>query len=337
MMAPMIRTAIIGFGYWGPNIVRNFRLAKGLEVVAIVDKNPEALKEASLLYPNLAFYQTPEPVFQSGDIDAVAIITPLSTHYPLAKKALQSGKHVFVEKPLTSSVKEAEELLELAERKGLQIVVDHTFLYTGVVQKMREIIASEELGSILFYDSQRVNLGLFQNDSDVIWDLAVHDFSIMDFLIDEKPRALIAHGMDHFNRNFVNTAYLVVYFDQMIAHFNINWLSPIKVRSTIVGGKKKMLFWNDIEPDEKLKVYDKGVEFFEKEEDIKNLKVGYRSGEVWSPHLPQKEALRGIAESFVAAIETKKKIPNDGQAGLRVVQLLETASKSLKTKKLIKL
>jgi len=261
----------------------------------------------------------------------VAVITPVWTHYELAKIALENGKHVFVEKPFTSTVAQAEQLIEIAARKKLHIMVDHTFLFTGAVKKIRELIEENTLGELYYYDSTRVNLGLFQHDVNVLWDLAPHDLSIMDYLIAARPDVVIATGQKHLNGH-EDVAYLTVYFNNsVIAHINVNWLSPVKVRTTLLGGEKKMLVWNDLEADEKVKVYDKGVSITNGE-GVYNLLVSYRSGDMWSPKLEQNEALSTEAKYFVACIENGEAPFNDGTAGLRVVKLLEAAEQSLKSR-----
>lgn len=263
------------------------------------------------------------------DINAVAIITPVFTHFDLAKKALENGKHVFVEKPFTSTVAQAEELVALADTKGLTIMVDHTFLFTGVVRKIKDFIDEGTLGKLYYYDSMRVNLGLFQHDVNVVWDLAPHDFAIMDYIIPEKPLALSATGENHYN-GLEDVAYVTVYCENnVIAHFNVNWLSPVKVRTTLIGGDKKMLVWNDLEADEKLKVYDKGVEV-KTRENVYELLVSYRSGDAWVPRVNQIEALKAEAEYFIDCVENANKPVNDGAAGLRIVKMLEAANESIK-------
>jgi predicted dehydrogenase len=250
------------------------------------------------------------------------------THYALAKAALENGKHVFVEKPFTSTVAQAEELIELADKRNLKIMVDHTFLFTGAVKKIRQLIDDGTLGGLYYYDSTRVNLGLFQHDINVIWDLAPHDLSIMDFLIDARPEAISATGQKHLNGH-EDVAFITVYFPgQLIAHINVNWLSPVKVRTTLIGGEKKMLVWNDLDTDEKLKVYDKGVDI-STTEDVYELLVSYRSGDMWAPQVEQVEALKIELQSFLDCITQNKSIVNDGRAGLRVVRMLEAASLSV--------
>jgi predicted dehydrogenase len=264
-------------------------------------------------------------------VDAIAIVTPVWTHYGLAKAALQHGKHIFVEKPFTSSVAEAEELIELAEKCGLKIMVDHTFLFTGAVRKIRELVDGGMLGSLYYYDSTRVNLGLFQHDINVIWDLAPHDLSIMDFIIKDRPEAISATGQRHLNGH-EDVAFITVYFPgRLIGHLNVNWLSPVKVRTTMIGAEKKMLVWNDLDTEQKVKVYDKGVEICTKE-DMYGLLVTYRSGDIWAPRVEEVEALRIELQSFLECITHNTPIVNDGPAGLQVVRMLEAASASLTRK-----
>jgi len=271
-----------------------------------------------------------DEILKSKEIDIVAIITPVSTHFELAKQALLNGKHVFVEKPFTATVAQAEELVEIAAKKKLQIMVDHTFLFTGAVKKIKQLIDEEALGNLFYYDSMRVNLGLFQHDVNVIWDLAPHDLAIMDYLISEKPVAITANGKAHFGNGLEDVAYVTVYFpNQVIAHFNVNWLSPVKIRTTLIGGEKKMLVWNDLEADEKIKIYDKGVEV-KNRENVYQLLVSYRSGDMWAPKVEQLEALKHETQYFIDCIESGKQPVNDGLAGLRVVKMLEACNKSLK-------
>ncbi|MGD0488404.1 MAG: Gfo/Idh/MocA family oxidoreductase [Syntrophorhabdales bacterium] len=333
----MLNMGVIGYGYWGPNIVRNFSSVDGIQVVAVCDSSPDMLKKARKTYPALEVSTDPASILESTNIDAVAVITPVFTHFDLARKALENGKHVFVEKPFTFTVQQAEELVELADRKGLKIMVDHTFLFTGAVKKIKELMDEGALGKLYYYDSMRVNLGLFQHDVNVVWDLAPHDFSVMDFLIQEKPVALSATGEIHYN-GFEDIAYVTVYCEQnVIAHFNVNWLSPVKIRTTLLGGDKKMLLWNDLEADEKLKIYDKGVEVTNRE-NVYELLVSYRSGDAWIPRIDQVEALKLEANYFVDCVTNDKTPINDGHAGLRIVKMLEAANESLKGKgKLVEL
>jgi predicted dehydrogenase len=280
-----------------------------------------------LAHPQAKVTSDCREVLESPDIDVIAVVTPVWTHYELAKAALNNGKHVFVEKPFTANVAQAEELIELAARKKLQILVDHTFLFTGAVQKIRQLVDEGVMGKLFYYDSMRVNLGLFQHDVNVIWDLAPHDLSIMDYVIQKEPEAMVATGEKHLN-NHVDIAFLTIYFpDNVVAHINVNWLSPVKVRTTLIGGEKKMLVWNDLEADA-IKVYDKGVSV-KSGKGVYDLLVSYRSGDMWAPRVEQTEALKSEVSHFMDCISSGKAPINDGHAGLRVVRLLEAAEKSL--------
>lgn len=324
----MIKIGVIGYGYWGPNIVRNFNLVEGASVAAVCDKNPAALSRVKKNYPGIMTTTESREIVSSPDIDVVTVITPVSTHYELAKAALLNDKHVFVEKPFTSTAAQAEELIDIAESKNLLIMVDHTFLFTSAVRKIKEIIDEGVLGDLYYYDSTRVNLGLFQHDVNVVWDLSPHDFSIMDYLIKEKPVGVAASGRAHINSK-EDIAYIMVYFpNSIIAHFNVNWLSPVKLRTTLIGGEKKMLVWNDLDSDEKIKVYDRGVDVTTKE-GLYDLLVNYRSGDMWAPKVDQTEALRLETEYFLNCIKRAEKPFNDGEAGLRVVRMLEACDESL--------
>jgi predicted dehydrogenase len=325
----MIRIGVIGYGYWGPNIVRNLRDLDSAHVVAICDRSPEAQRRAKHAHPTVEIASDATEILRSPSIDAVAIITPVWTHFELAKAALENGKHVFVEKPFTSNSDQADVLIELAQKRDLKIMVDHTFLFTGAVKKIRQLIAQGELGDLYYYDSMRVNLGLFQHDINVIWDLAPHDLSIMDYLIQNEPEAVVATGETHLNAH-ADVAFITVYFPHnTIAHINVNWLSPVKIRTTLIGGEKKMLVWNDLEADEKVRVYDKGVRIASRE-GVYELLVSYRSGDMWAPKIEQTEALKVELGYFLDCIEKNQTPFNDGMAGLRVVKMLEAAGESLK-------
>jgi predicted dehydrogenase len=319
---------VIGYGYWGPNIARNLSSLDGSELVAIAEVSPPARARAQKAYPGVQVTADACDVLKSPNVDAVAVITPVWTHYDLAKAALANGKHIFVEKPFTSTTKQAEELIELATRKNLKIMVDHTFLFTGAVRKIRQLVEDGTLGNLFYYDSTRVNLGLFQHDINVLWDLAPHDLSIMNHLLPGQPEAVVATGQKHLNGH-EDIAFMTVYFpDRVIAHINVNWLSPVKVRTTLIGGEKRMLVWNDLEADEKIKIYDKGVDITSRE-GVYDLLVSYRSGDMWAPQIEQVEALRHEMSYFVDCVSSGKDPHNDGHAGLRVVKMLEAASDSL--------
>jgi len=328
----MVNVGVIGYGYWGPNLVRNFNSLDGSRVKLVCDIDESALKRVKRAYPGIQVTQDVNELISSKNIDAVIIATPVITHYELAKKALGEGKHVFVEKPFTYKAEQAEELIEIGEKKRLKIMVDHTFLFTGAVRKIKQLIEEGVLGNLLYFDSIRVNLGLFQHDVNVVWDLAPHDLSIMDYLIKDQPIAVVATGEAHYNHGLEDVAYITIYFSRnMIAHLNVNWLSPVKIRTVLIGGDKKMLVWDDIAPDDKIKIYDKGVEI-ETKEGVYDLLVSYRSGDMWAPRIDQAEALKLEAEHYFDCLENGKKPINDGMSGLRVVKMLEAANKSLKKK-----
>ena len=329
--ANAVKVGVIGFGYWGPNIVRNLSALEGWHVAAVCDQRPAALARAYKAYPGIHLTGDSTEVLTSPDIDVVAIITPVWTHFDLAKAALENGKHVFVEKPFTSTSVQAEQLIELAERKNLHIMVDHTFLFNGAVRKIHELVDSGTLGPLYYFDSTRVNLGLFQHDVSVVWDLAPHDLSVMDYIIRQSPEAVVATGGNHLNE-LADMAFITVYFPGNItAHINVNWLSPVKIRTTLIGGRDRMLVWNDLEPDEKIRVYDKGVEITSGQ-GVYDLLVAYRSGDVLSPKVDTTEALRVEFSYLLDCVVTNQKPLNDGAAGLRVVRLLEAAEQSLKAR-----
>ncbi|MBX6359876.1 MAG: Gfo/Idh/MocA family oxidoreductase [Acidobacterium ailaaui] len=328
----MLRVGVVGYGYWGPNIVRNFSAQEHSRVTMVCDRRPEALARVMKGHPDVEASTDVMEMIRSPHIDVVAVVTPVWTHYELAKAALLQGKHVFVEKPFTSNSAQAEELIELAERKGLKIMVDHTFLFTPAVRKIKQLIEARELGDIYYYDAMRVNLGLFQHDVNVIWDLAPHDFAIMDYLLPERAEAVVATGQKHVN-GVEDVAFVTIYYpNKLIAHVNVNWLSPVKVRTTLVGGDKKMLIWNDLESDEKIKVYDRGVKHTRTGEGIYDLLVSYRSGDMWAPQLENAEALKLEIEHFNECIRENKQPINDGNSGLRIVKMLQAADESLKSR-----
>ena len=326
----MIGVGVIGCGYWGPNLIRNFRELNNATVVACCDLSRERLVPIQKRYPGILCTQSVEDVLSNPSIDAVAVATPVSTHYPIAYQALARGKHVLVEKPLADTSERALDLLEYAPRVGKVLMVDHTFIYTGAVRKIRELVEAGELGRILYFDSVRVNLGLFQNDVNVVWDLAPHDLSIMDFVLAREPEAIAAVGASHTANHIPNMAYLTVTFpDNLLAHFHVNWLAPVKVRLTLIGGTRKMVVYDDLEPSEKVRIYDKGVVVNESAENRYQALVGYRIGDVLIPRLDTTEALRRVCEEFVGAI-TENRLPlTDGEAGYRIVHLLEAAQASL--------
>jgi len=329
----MIGVAVIGYGYWGPNLVRNFWDIPGANLIWVCDLQTERLGGVRRRYPAVEITEDVEQVLNDPRVDAVAIATPVSTHFSLAMRALKAGKSVFVEKPITATAEQAQRLIEEADRRGLVIAVDHTFVHTGAVRKMAEIIRND-LGTPYYYDSVRVNLGLFQHDVSVMWDLAVHDLSIMDFVLPQRPRAVSATGISHVPGSPENIAYLNLMFeDNLIAHIHVNWLAPVKVRRTLVGGSNKMIVYDDIEPSEKIKVYDKGITldgFAARHGDKTNqLRVGYRAGDMTAPQLDMSEALGVELREFIGCVERGTKPVADGASGLRVVRILEAASQSM--------
>ncbi|MCF2148974.1 Gfo/Idh/MocA family oxidoreductase [Desmonostoc muscorum LEGE 12446] len=327
----MINIGVIGYGYWGPNLVRNFVEMPGVQVRTVSDFKPELLTKVQARYPAIQITQDCQDIFTDPKIDAVAIATPVSTHFQLALAALQAGKHVLVEKPMTTTSEQAMRLIEEAEKRNLVLMVDHTFVYTGAVRKMHDLIATNSLGDIYYYDSVRVNLGLFQHDVNVVWDLAVHDLSIMNYVLPSQPYAVSATGISHVPGEPENLAYLTLFFEKnLIAHINVNWLAPVKIRRTLIGGSQRMIVYDDLEPSEKLKIYDKGITVNGNSESVYQMMIGYRTGDMWSPKLDMTEALKTEGLHFINCIEKGDRPLTDGEAGLRVVRILEAATQSLK-------
>jgi predicted dehydrogenase len=329
----MINIGIVGYGYWGPNLVRNFAETPGANVAAVSDLDTAKLAVVQRRFPAVKTTTDFRELLSDPGVDAIAIATPVNTHFDLAMAALRAGKHVWVEKPMTETAEQARQLVDEAQRRNLVLHVDHTFIYTGAVQKMAELIKAGDLGRIYYYDSIRVNLGLFQRDVSVISDLAVHDFSILDHLLDEHPIAVTASGTNHFPGTPENLAYVTLFYESgTIAHANVSWLAPVKVRQILVGGSKKMITYDDLEPSEKIKVYDKGVSFTDDPQKIQEMRVGYRTGDMWAPRLAVTEALGIEGAHFVDCVEHGKVPKTDGQLGLRVVQLIEAANQSMRRK-----
>jgi len=329
----MIRIGVIGYGYWGPNLVRNFAELGPAGVAAVADLDPKKLEVVSKRFPAVKTTTDYQELLRDPSIDAVAIATPVNTHFELGMAALKAGKHVWLEKPMTETSLQARQLIDCAEKRKLVLHVDHTFIYTGAVMKMAELVKAGELGKILYYDSTRVNLGLFQRDVSVISDLAVHDFSILDHLLNEQPVAVSAGGINHFPGTPENLAYITMFYDSgAIAHVNCSWLAPVKVRTVLIGGTKKMFVYDDLQPSEKLKIYDKGVSFTDDPEKIYQMRVGYRTGDMWAPKLDESEALRASAADFVEAIERKRQTLCDGRLGWRVIQIIEAATSSMRAR-----
>src|SRR4051812_29736284 len=330
MAEGIIGIGVVGYGYWGPNLVRNFASTVGAQVIAICDMDSSKLDRGKRLYPSVAITKTFRDLLTDNRIDAIAIATPVSTHYELALAALQAGKHVLVEKPLAQTSQEVRRLIEEAERRKLILMVDHTFLYTPAVRKIRDLIAEGALGDIYYYNGIRASLGLFQSDVNVIWDLAVHDVSIIQYILDEEPVAISATGASHVVGSPENMAHIALFFQSScIAHVSVNWLSPVKVRQTFIGGSRKMIVYDDVEATEKIKIYDKGITINGNPEKAHQLRIGYRAGDMWAPHLSAKEALQTEADHFIACIRSGATPISDGIMGLRVVEILEAASRSI--------
>jgi predicted dehydrogenase len=325
-----LRVAIVGCGYWGQNLLRNFCETEQAEVVTVCDYDNRLLARAKSRYPSIEISQSYTDVLNDPGVDAIVLATPVSTHYPFAKQALRAGKHVLVEKPIAQSTRQVIELIELSEQMGKTLMVDHTFIYTGAVRRMKALVDSGEIGQLLYFDSVRINLGLVQSDINVLWDLGPHDFAIMDYLCERQPIAVSACGVKHLNTPFENIAYVTVKFDgSLIAHFHLNWLAPVKVRRTLVGGSKKMIVYDDTENSEKVKIYDKGITQNPDPERREKLLTGYRNGDMLAPQLDTNEALRLMAREFINSIAERRAPLTDGHAGYRVVRLLEAAQRSI--------
>jgi len=328
-----ITVGVIGCGYWGPNLIRNFAENEAASLRWVCDRDARRLEKVSRRYPAARAATDHRELLADPRLDAVVVSTPVATHYAFARAALEAGKHVLVEKPFTASVREAEDLIALAEARRLTLMVDHTFIYTGALRKIKEIVAAGEIGDLLYFDAVRINLGLFQHDINVVWDLAPHDLSIMDYVVERRPTALMATGSCHIEPGLENIAYVQLRFDDsMIANFHFNWLSPVKIRRTLIAGSRRMIVYDDIEPTEKVRVYDKGVTRNEngpdEEETYKTL-VSYRTGDVWVPQLDPTEALHYVCAEFLDSIKDSRPSVSDGAAGLRVVRLLEAAQASI--------
>jgi len=326
----MIGIGVIGYGYWGPNLVRNFAECQGAAVRMVCDLRPAQLEKVQRRYPSVRVTTNPADVWNDPEVDAVIVATPVDKHFELAMASLRAGKHVLVEKPITSTSEQASRLIDEAAARRLVLMVDHTFVYTGAVRKMRELLETGELGDIYYYDSTRVNLGLFQHDVNVLWDLAVHDLSIMDFVLGQQPVAVSATGFAHVQGRPENIAYMTMFFDgSLIAHVNVNWLSPVKVRRTLLGGSRRMVVFDDLEASEKIKVYDRGISLNPSPENVYQMLIGYRAGDMWAPQIAVSEALTVEAAHFVACIRDGAQPITGGEAGLHVVRLLEAATESM--------
>jgi predicted dehydrogenase len=325
-----IGIGVIGYGYWGPNLVRNFATSERSRVIAVSDLDPGKLAVSKRRHPEVETTGNFRDLLQNPKIDAVAIATPVHTHFELALAALNAGKHVLVEKPFARTSEQVRRLIDEADRRNLTLMVDHTFLYTPAVQKIRELVLQGELGEVYYYDSIRSSLGLFQNDVNVIWDLAVHDISIIQYILDEDPVAVSATGSCHVTGSPENMAHITLFFEsRCVAHVSVNWLSPIKVRQTFVGGSKKMIVYDDLQPTEKIKLYDKGITLDPLSPDAHQFRIGYRAGDMWAPHISPKEALQTEVEHFIDCVRTGTRPVSDGASGLRVIEVLEAASRSI--------
>lgn len=328
----MLSVGIIGYGYWGPNLVRNFSGIETIQVKYVAEANSTRHSVIRRNHPNVQIVLSAEEMLKDESLDAVVIATPVSTHFPLAKQALNLGKHVLLEKPMASSVAECEELIQIAQEKGLTLMVDHTFLYTGAVQKIKQIIDSGEIGELQYFDSTRINLGIFQNDVNVLWDLAPHDISILGYLKKEMPISVNATGISHLKNGIENIAFMTInYSSDFIAHFNCSWSSPVKIRQTLISGDKKMILYNDIEPSEKVKVFDTGVGI-KSDADRNKLLIDYRFGDILIPKLSTHEALQQVAKDFIESIELRREPLSSAEIGLHVVRVLEAAEKSINQK-----
>jgi predicted dehydrogenase len=329
----MIKVGVIGYGYWGPNLVRNFMEAPGSTVVSVCDLRTERLGPLKTRYPTIKTVSNSSELFADPELDAIVIATPVSSHFELGMAALEADKHVLIEKPLAANSESAIKLIEEAAKRKRVLMVDHTFVYTSAVRKIRELITANALGDIYYYDAVRVNLGLFQHDVNVIWDLAIHDLSIMDYVLPMKATAVSATGISHIPGQPENVAYITLFFpNSQIAHVHVNWLTPVKVRHTLIGGSEKMILYDDLEPSEKVKIYDKGVSVSPGPEAVYEMLVSYRSGDMWAPRLDTTEALQTEAQHFIDCIENNRRPETDGEAGLRLVKIVEAAETSLRAR-----
>lgn len=327
---PLLQVGVIGYGYWGPNLVRNFTNLATTQVIALCDHNPNRLELATKRHPGIAYYTQPQDLFKNPQLDIIAIATPASSHYELALTALQHDKHVLVEKPLAMQSQQVQHLISEARKRQRVLLVDHTFVYTPAVQKLKTLIEAHTLGDLYYYDSVRVNLGLFQHDINVLWDLAVHDLSIIDYLFPVLPCAVSATGIRHIPSEPENLAYLTLFFPhQLIAHVHVNWLAPVKVRRTLIGGSQKMIVFDDLEPTEKIKLYDRGVNIVTDQESVYNMLISYRTGDMYAPHLETTEALSHELQHFTDCILQHATPLTGGESGYRVVTILEAAMRSM--------
>ena len=328
-----IGVGIVGYGYWGPNLVRNFSESPDANVVGICDGNQQRLAKAKIDYPGVPLYSDFHEMLQNSEVDAISLATPVDTHFPLALKALEAGKHVLVEKPMASNEEQALRLRDAADKRGLTLMVGHTFVYTGAVRKIKELVSSGELGDLHYYDGVRVNLGLFQHDVNVLWDLAIHDLSILDYVLGREPVEVSATGMRHLPDQQESIAYLTLFFeDNLIAHLHVNWMAPVKIRRTLIGGSKKMIVYDDLEPSEKVRVYDRGVDLVESDEDIRQMLVSYRTGDAWIPKIDFREGLAVEVSHFIDCICNSQQPISGASVGVRTVRILEAANRSMQNR-----
>jgi predicted dehydrogenase len=329
--------AVIGFGYWGPNIVRNLIGCPDVGQVTVVDLSTERLAQARKQFPNITTTSDLAAVLKDPSVNAVIVATPSATHFKLGQAALQAGKDVLIEKPLATTRADAAKLLGLAKRYKRLLAVDHTFIYTPAVQKMKALMSRKNFGQPLYYDSMRVNLGLFQNDVNVLWDLAPHDLSIIDYLFTPGSGKVVCTGAKYQNSQHEALAFMTVYYDTgLVAHINTSWVSPVKLRTVLIGGSKKMFLYDDIEPTEKIKIYDKGIDRVRSQTEIYSALWNYRVGDVWIPTLSNHEALRQEMTLFAQSIKQRSPMPSNGQMGYRIVSILEAAEKSLRNGKAVR-
>jgi predicted dehydrogenase len=334
-----IGVAVVGAGYWGPNLVRNVQQTEHMRLTWVCDVDEARARAVARTAGPVRITASLDEVLAADDVDVVAVATPASTHAAVAMAAIEAAKHVLVEKPLASSYAEAERLVDAAVARGTVLMCDHTYCYTPAVQKIRELVRTGVLGDIQFVDSVRINLGLVQRDIDVLWDLAPHDLAILDFILPDgcRPQAVAAHGADPLGAGRACIAYLVLQLGGgAIAHAHVNWLSPTKIRKTIIGGSKRTLVWDDLDPTQRVSVFDRGVDLDEGAslgpDRRREALISYRTGDMVAPALPEREGLRGVMDELVAAIREGHPPRTDGSAGLRVLDVLEAASRSLEYK-----
>jgi|SRR3989344_722043 len=331
-MSKIIKIAVVGYGYWGPNLVRNFSENEDVRIVSVCDLDKTKLALVKRKYPKINITTNYDSLIKDRSIDAVVIATPTSTHFPLAKKALIANKHIWVEKPFTNTESQARELVELAQKKKKIIFVDHIFLYTEAIQAIKRLILKKKLGRIYYFDSTRINLGLFQPDTNVVWDLAPHDISIMLYLMGEAPLSVAAFAHSHAIKKLEDTAYLSFKFrGKKSAHIRLSWLSPVKIRQTLIAGTKKMIVYDDLESTEKIKVYDYGISINKTSKELSTSGYQYRTGDIIIPSIIHKEALVNACRAFVDSIKTNKAPISDGMNGYLVVKIIEAAQKSLQS------